>query len=40
MKIGLKFRDGHNRLVTPVPFPNTEAKHPMLLSVLSEKMGK
>jgi len=32
--------DNHNRLETPVPFPNTEVKLPMLLSVLPDKAGK
>jgi len=27
-------------LETPVPFPNTEVKLPMLLSVLPDKAGK
>ena len=36
-KESLIFGDGHNRLETPVPFPNTEVKLPMLMGVVSEK---
>ena len=30
--------DGHSRLETPVPFPNTEVKLPTLLALVSDKM--
>ncbi len=33
----LNFEDGHNRLETPVPFPNTEVKLPMLLAVVADQ---
>ena len=33
----LNFEDGHNRLETPVPIPNTEVKLPMLLAVVAEQ---
>ncbi len=31
------FEDGHSRLETPVPIPNTEVKLPMLMAVVAEK---
>ena len=40
LTIQINFEDNHNRLETPVPFPNTEVKLPMLLSVLPDKAGK
>jgi len=32
------FEDGHNRLETPVPFPNTEVKLPMLIALVPHKV--
>ena len=32
-----KIEDGHNRLETPVPFPNTEVKLPMLTVLVPDK---
>jgi hypothetical protein len=32
------FEDGHNRLETPVPFPNTEVKLPMLMTLVPHKV--
>ena len=32
-----KFEDGHSRLETPVPFPNTEVKLPTLLVLVPDK---
>ena len=32
------FEDGHNRLETPVPIPNTEVKHPTLMAVVPDKV--
>ena len=29
--------DGHNRLETPVPFPNTEVKLPMLVTLVPQQ---
>ena len=31
------FEDGHNRLETPVPIPNTEVKLPMLVAVVADQ---
>ena len=31
------FEDGHNRLETPVPIPNTEVKLPMLTVLVPDK---
>ena len=31
------FEDGHNRLETPVPIPNTEVKLPMLVMLVPDK---
>ena len=31
------FEDGHNRLETPVPIPNTEVKLPMLMTLVPDK---
>ncbi len=38
LKVFSKIEDGHSRLETPVPFPNTEVKLPMLMVVVSYKM--
>ena len=33
-----KIEDGHNRLETPVPIPNTEVKLPMLIVLVPHKV--
>jgi len=32
------FEDGHNKLETPVPIPNTEVKLPMFMTLVPDKV--